>query len=311
VFHRKSDPAVSGPVRIDEHWPGEYEPDWDALKSAESEDAFGEAAFELFTESTMLAAIAASIVPAHPLRRDEAILSGLLVKVAKLGKVIVAMSAHLGADRQLALFRELLEALASLWYLLDDSGDASRFQAYVLNSLVAERQLGEVVSRNIEKRGGESLPIEVGMKRSIDNTTAAAGLDGLDSATRAAGWPSAEKLIGDLGSDVYLAYRAGSSVVHSQWADLMRNHLVRSSDSHFELRLEDLPPKPQPLYAGAALIVRTMGHYLAKERSAAVELFGDRLSSLEQRIERLAQMHGGWDDAGRAADYAPQPTKSG
>jgi hypothetical protein len=60
------------------------------------------------------------------MKRDHAILCGLLVKACKLGKAIVAMSAHLGLDRQLALFRELIEALATLRYSLEDPGDGSR-----------------------------------------------------------------------------------------------------------------------------------------------------------------------------------------
>lgn len=75
-------------------------------------------------------------------------------KACKLGKTIVAMSAHLGSDRQLALFRELIEQLATLRYLLADSDDVSRFEAYdVLSSSVAERELLKVIKCNVADRG--------------------------------------------------------------------------------------------------------------------------------------------------------------
>jgi hypothetical protein len=283
---------------LDSRWPAEYSPNWEALQSAKSEDVFGEAAFELFKETGILTTLAASLIPSEPMNRDDAILCGLLVKACKLGKAIVAMSAHLGSDRQLALFRELIEALATLRYLLNDPGDGSRFGAYVLNSSVAERELLKVIERNVADRGTE-LPIEASMTRSLQNTTASAGIG--DASTvpgkKRIGWPSAETLVNELGGDVYLAYRGGSSVLHSQWADLMRNHLVRTEDGHFTPNFDEPAPRPQPLYAGATLLIITIDRYLTKVRPEALELFRTHLSSLEERLQQVAQMHGAWLDA--------------
>jgi hypothetical protein len=283
---------------LDSRWPAEYLPNWEALQSAKSEDVFGEAAFELFKEAGILTTLAASLIPSEPMNRDDAILCGLLVKACKLGKAIVAMSAHLGSDRQLALFRELIEGLAALRYLLDDPGDGSRFEAYVLNSSIAERELLKVIERNVANRGTE-LPIEASMTRSLQNTTASAGID--DASTvpgkKRIGWPSAETLVNGLGGDVYLAYRGGSSVLHSQWADLIRNHLVPTEDGHFEPNFDEPAARPQPLYAGATLLVMTIDHYLTMMRPDALELFRTHLSSLDERLQRVAQMHGAWLDA--------------
>ncbi len=286
--------------RIDmgDRWPEPYMPDWSALQSAKSEDIFGEAAFEVFKETGVLTTLAGSLIPSEPMSRNDAILCGLLVKAAKLGKAIAAMTAHLGSDRQLALFRELIEALATLRYLLNDPGDGSRFDAYVLNSSKAERELLKVIKRNVADRGTE-LPIEASMTRSIQNTTVSAGID--DASTvpgkKQIGWPSAETLVNDLGDDVYLAYRGGSSVLHSQWADLIRNHLARTKDERFVPNFDEPAPRPQPLYAGATLLVITIDSYLTKMRPEAVELFRTRLSGLEERLQRIAQMHGAWLDA--------------
>jgi hypothetical protein len=283
---------------LDSRWPAEYLPNWEALQSAKSEDVFGEAAFELFKEAGILTVLAAGLIPPEPMTRDDAILCGLLVKTCKLGKAIVAMSTHLGSDRQLALFRELIEALATLRYLLDESGDGSRFMAYVLNSSAAEREFLKVVARNVADRGTE-LPIEASMTRSIQNTTASAGIDDAGSVPgkKRIGWPSAETLVNGLGGDVYLAYRGGSSVLHSQWADLIRNHLVRTEDGHFVPSFDEPAPRPQPLYAGATLLAITIDRYLTKMRPDALELFRMHLSSLEERLQRLVQMHGAWLDA--------------
>jgi hypothetical protein len=285
-------------IDLESQWPEEYLPNWKALQSAKSENGFGEAAFELFKEAGILTTLAASLIPSEPMNRDDAILCGLLVKACKLGKAIVAMSAHLGSDRQLALFRELLEMLATLRYLLDDDGDGSRFVAYVQNSLVAEREFLKVVERNAAARGTE-LPIEASMTRSIENTAASAGVDDASSVPgkKQIRWPSGETLVNNLGGDFYLAYRTGSSVLHSQWADLIRNHLIRREDGHFEPQFDEPAPRPQPLYAGATLLVITMSRYLSEMRPDALELFRTHLNSLEERLHKLVQMHGVWLDA--------------
>jgi hypothetical protein len=114
------------------------------------------------------------------------------------------------------------------------------------------------------------------------------------------GWPNSETLINNLGDNSYLAYRTGSSALHSQWADLIRNHLARTDDDHFEPNFDELPPRPQPLYAGAVLLARTMNIYLAKVRPEALEPFRAHLDGLEGRLDRLVQMHGAWLDAQRA-----------
>jgi hypothetical protein len=283
---------------LDSQWPAEYQPNWETLQSAKSEDVFGGAAFELFKETGILTTLAAGLIPSEPMNRDDAILCGLLVKACKLGKAIVAMSTHLGSDRQLALLRELIEALATLRYLLDDPGDGSRFTAYVLNSSVAEREFLKIVERNVADRGTE-LPIEASMTRSIRNTTASAGIDDASSVPgkKRIGWPSAETLVNGLGGDFYLAYRGGSSVLHSQWADLIRNHLVRTTGGHFVPSFDEPAPRPQPLYAGATLLVITIDRYLTRMHTEALELFRAHLSGLEERLHRLVQLHGAWLDA--------------
>jgi Family of unknown function (DUF5677) len=300
---RGSQQMTDDGISIDEVWPKAYEVDWDGLKAAKSEDDFGEAAFELLKEAGILAHIAASLMPRPPLKRNEAIVSALILKASKLAKAVVAMTAHLGSDRQLALLRELIEALATLHYLLGDPGEGSRFDQYVDDSLVAEREFLRTINANIQRRNA-TWAIEESMMRSIRRTAAAAGIEDVDSLPGRAriGWPRVEDLLKGLGENVYPAYRSGSSVLHTKWADILRNHLKRREDGLFELRFEDMRPRPQPLYAAGTLLVIATKGYLADRRPDAMEQFDPALDSLYQRLDRLGEVHGSWLDDLDAAD---------
>ena len=139
---------------IDELLPRVPTPDWGEVRD---ENTVREAAFELLKTATIYAHLAAGLLPVGGYGRDEAILGGLVLKISKLGKAMVTMSVQLGSDRQLALVREVIEALAILAYLAADT-DGSRFDMYVQDSLIAEREFLHLVRKNIEKRGLVTFP---------------------------------------------------------------------------------------------------------------------------------------------------------
>jgi len=285
-------------TNIEEHWPEPYTPDWPALAEPATEDIFGHTAFELLKEAGILATLASSLIPAEPNIRDEAITVALMLKLAKLAKTIVAITPHVGSDRQLPLFRELIESAAVLQYLVEDTGQGERFASYVDDSLVAEREFLKTVRQNIQQRDAV-LEIEQSMMRSIQAAALAAGVNDVDSipGRRHIAWPKAETLVRGLGPNFYLAYRSGSSVIHTQWIDLLRNHLVQMEDGRFTPRFADLPPSPQPLYAGALVLTRSTRTYLAKRQPEALGAFVPRLDDLDERIERVFRAHGQWLDA--------------
>lgn len=80
-------------MELDELLPEIPTPDWETLSD---DSAVGEAAFELLKAAAGYAHLAAGLLPTDGYTRVEAILAGLVVKVSKLGKAMVAMSAHLG-----------------------------------------------------------------------------------------------------------------------------------------------------------------------------------------------------------------------
>jgi Family of unknown function (DUF5677) len=283
--------------------PPAYEVKWSDLAKPTSEDPFGEASFELLKEAGILSHLAAGLLPNSALPRDRAILYALMLKASKLARELIAMTAQLGTDRQLALVRELLECLATLSYLLGDDGTGARFQQYVEASLVAEREFLKTIHTNVKARGS-TLEIEASMERSIERTAAAAGIDDVKQlpGRQRIGWPKAEDLLKELGENTYPPYRSGSSVLHTMWSDILRNHLKENEDGTFDLRFDDTDPRPQPLYAAGLLLGDLTRAFLAKVRPDALDEFKPRLDDLEKRLLRVAELHGAWLDNLDAAD---------
>lgn len=271
--------------------PEEYTPDWDKIAKAKNESIHGKASFELLKEAGIICTLVSAIIPDNEYTRNEAIVYALLVKIAKLLKAIIAMTAHLGGDRLLVLFRELIEAMAILNYLLEDS-DGSRFEKYVLNSLIVEREFAKKIAEN-QKTNKDREKIETSMLKSIERTAKRAGIDDLSSlpSRSSINWPKFEQLIVDLNSDLYLAYRTGSTVVHSEWNDLLRNHLLVDDQGKYEINFENVDVRPQPIYASGLLAVTTIQKFIATKKPDAIDVFEERLISLQERFSRILQMH--------------------
>lgn len=205
-----------------------------------------EAAFYLLREATPWFSIVAALKPTAPLTRNDAILRGLLVRTCKLLRLTLRELRERETFQQLSVSRDTIETLATLVYLIGDDGTGVRFDQYVMNSLVAERELLRDIQRNIRDRNGETWSIEERMKRSIAATAKAAGIDDVSQLPGRAriGYPSAEERIKLLGPSVYIGYRMGSVETHGDWNDVYRNHLS-FDDGEFTPNLGSYDVRPQ------------------------------------------------------------------
>lgn len=218
----------------------------EVLKRATTESPYMEAAFYLLREATPWFSIVAALKPTAPLTRNDAILRGLLVRTCKLLRLTLRELRERETFQQLSVSRDTIETLATLVYLIGDDGTGVRFDQYIMNSLVAERELLRDIQRNIRDRNGETWSIEERMKRSIAATAKAAGIDDvsqLPGRTRI-GYPSAEERIKLLGPSVYIGYRMGSVETHGDWNDVYRNHLS-FDDGEFTPNLGSYDVRPQ------------------------------------------------------------------
>jgi hypothetical protein len=273
-----------------EKWPEPFLPNDETLKAAVSDEPFIEASFELIKETAIIAVRVSSIVFPQPLSRNNAILFALMLKSAKLLSANLELAIKFGEERQMALIRELFECLTVLDYLLADQ-DGSRFEAYVTYSLATDKAALETYISNAKKRG-EQLPIESDMEVSIRKTAEFAGISSIDGlpGKKHAGWPNIEAMLGEHAGYAYPAYRGGSSVIHTGWADLLRNYLT-PVEGGFELLFEQRGPGPEPMYASALYVSTVMDNFLRRIDEQAWTILQEKITNLQDRIMRVGEDH--------------------
>jgi len=275
--------------------PDEPVVDLSDLQGADSEEPFIHASFDLLRDAaglmTAIAGLRRDNQPESGLERNQAILVGHMVKLVKLARALVRqLSDGHDGDLQLPIFREALESIATVHYLLDDDGSGKRFDAYVNDSMIAEREFKKDVDDQIARRG-MMLPIEKRILSSIASSFEAAGVRENSLPSRKVnGWPSAEKRVRDLGPTAYSAYRMGSNAVHGAFSDIEKNHLVRKGDG-FELILEPVKFRPQPLLAISLLMNDVMLSYLSVWVPEAQESFTKRLMNLRTKLNNVDTWH--------------------
>lgn len=253
--------------------------DLSSLSLATSDDngVHVHAAFELLKEAAVFGAVVASLrLQGEPLTRNRAIATGNLIRIVRLDRSMVAQVAdgH-GGDQQLALSRQLLDSAATLAYLLEnDEEHGDRFDSYVFDSLIAEREFLKDVRDQVAKRDGTRLPIEDRIENSIRDTLLAAGLDESDIPSRRSnGWPSAETRMKLLGPVAYSGYRTSSGAVHGSFTDLYLHYLDFDESGNLGIRERAYPYVPQTLLTAGLLTVEaaalTLRSYI---RPAPLEL---------------------------------------
>ncbi|MCG8914899.1 DUF5677 domain-containing protein [Actinokineospora sp. PR83] len=276
--------------------PERYEPNWEKLTHSKSEAPHMEASFYLLRETAHWVSLVSSIHVAPITERNLAVNRGMLVRLAKLTRLLVRDLAAKESFQQMAVNRSVLETVATLLYLLGDAGNGERYDQYIASGLIAERELLTTILENIEKRNGIALPIEMRMQRSIKKAAAAAGVDDVSAIPGRGkiGYPSIEARIKLLGDTVYDSYRQGSVEVHGDWNDLYRNHLTYQ-DGVYSPRLEDYETRPQLPLATSMLVISTVGQNVGKllgsTDASFIAAFEEPLKDLGGRVVRLDRAH--------------------
>lgn len=267
------------------------------LDSADSEQEHLHAAFELTKEVACyvnLAACSRDTRSGLKLARDQAIAAGHLARLLRLLRLTIrqVVDDH-GGDQQLALMRQVIDSVAILGYLLEDGREqGGRFQSYVLDSLIAEREFLAVVHQQISQRGGSALPIENRIRQSIADTLAAAGVASIDDvpARREIGWPSAERRVERLGPAAYSAYRMGSSAIHGAFTDIEKHHWTVTSDD-IEIELGPSLLRPHPLFTSSLLALDASVIYLTCYVPEALQELGRGFAGLHDRLREADSFH--------------------
>src|SRR5436190_6618889 len=143
------------------------------LPTIKTQNDYGNAAFELLKEAGMLVVMLVHAIPPEPFERNDAIRRGLIKRLSLLGKSLLSDICHNSGYQQEPLGRQIVEAAANYFYLADDDGSGERYDAYVLHTLAEEKANLAIVAEQIRERGGDPLPIEKRMRRSIERMASA------------------------------------------------------------------------------------------------------------------------------------------
>ena len=228
-----------------------------------------------------------------PLDRNEAIAVGLLVRIAKFMLAVVQLSAESErGDVVFALNRCILESATNLVYLLRKNEPAI-YDQFVFSSFGPEKELFDVIQRNIAARGYE-IPIETRMLASIRDVCAKAGLKIEDLAQRHIDWGGNMRTrMRELGREGFFSgmQRIPSHAVHGTWMDLYKHHL-KEKDGRFAPDTTWCPVDARLLTPIAILVLKAVKIYLDKWRDeAGVQFIMARCEGLDERLHTVDEWH--------------------
>lgn len=233
--------------------------------------------------------------------RNEAILTGLLVRVSKLFHGYLDQVCQHRGEIAGIIFRPLIETLVNLKFLLEQEDDAM-FDEYVEYSLREEKRFLNQIEKNVQDRGGEELPIETRMKRSIKRAFDKSGFTPEQvNEKKTKSWGGSiyqrAKKVGL--QDAYTALLGlPSHATHGNWQDLITNHLNFEDDGSFTPDTDWSELRPQPLFATALIAVVIGLQYLDevvpdyREKPEIRERFEDlrlRISVADELHEQFLQ----------------------
>lgn len=245
--------------------------DLQELKKFQSQEQYVSIAVELLKEAARITTLLAFTHPLDNLNkprkwtRNEAILSGLMVRLTKLQLGIIDATDKQRMEIAHLLFRCLAETVINLRYLLIKGKESEDiYEKYVQYSLQEEQRLLDVIDGNVQARG-EEIPIEKQMRKSILQSFEDSGLAPSNAKrTKQKGW---EGTVFDRADaigmkDAYLGiFGLPSHVVHGNWQDLLMYHIDRDGQE-FSPRGGWAAPQPEIVLAAALLSCNVCEEYL-------------------------------------------------
>ncbi len=212
------------------------------LQECASNNSFSPLAFKLFEEAMKVLAVcshtySSSSSEEGALPRNQAICAGLLVRIVKVMKSIATLVIHTPycADMVFALNRFITESATGLRFLVVKNEDRF-FDQFVRFSLSPERELYDLIQKNVTERGGDTWAIERRMLKSIEKLCRLSGVDVSSVKPKASNWDGGlrNRLIAIGEGDTYaMQQRLPSHAVHGTWVDLIHDHLTPVGNKGF------------------------------------------------------------------------------
>jgi hypothetical protein len=193
-------------------------------------------------------------------------LRGFLVRIAKFMLAVVQLCAgHERGEVILALNRSILESVANLRFLVLKNEERF-YDQFVKFSLGPERELYDLVLKNVKDRGGKQLVIEKQILASINRICNASGVKIEEVNSKQGDWGGGlRNRLEALGNpDAYvLQQRMPSHAVHGTWVDLLLHHLQVRNDG-FEPNPDWFASDAQLLNAVSVHVINAIREYLQR-----------------------------------------------
>lgn len=268
-----------------------------AIAEYQSEGQYVGTAIDLVIEAGSYACIAANLFKntAMSWSRNEAILGGQLVRLYKLLDALLDQTCKHRREISMVITRLIFECIVNLRYMIANASE-DLFKSYRSYSLQHELKLINHIEDNIAERGGESLPIEDRMIRSITSSFQASALTRHDVENhRQKNWSGLnlyERAVRvGLGQAYLAAFGGGSHSVHGNWQDMLEYHLEKLDDDSYRPNLEWHMPRPQILETVTILVADALIDYVSHFTEGDAAEFVERLEALQSRAHRLSELH--------------------
>jgi hypothetical protein len=273
-----------------------------ALAEEKDPEKLNELAFELYKEALSVVNLAAHLLDDAAAGkggwgRNQAVCAGLMIRISKFMLVVTQLSATKNrAEVVHALNRSILESATNLEFLTTKNDD-QYFAQFVTFSLGPERELYDLIQKNIATRGGEVRPIEKRMLESIDNVCSASGVKIEEVNQKYGDWGGGvrERLKALNKEELYVGVqRIPSHAVHGTWVDLIMNHLDYDAKKSVYTPRPDFGLVDARLLGAIAIFVRDatkvyLGRFFAHVPES--KLLFERIDDLSERVFQVDAAH--------------------
>tara|TARA_R110000851_G_scaffold189677_2_gene339940 strand:+ start:8802 stop:9677 length:876 start_codon:yes stop_codon:yes gene_type:complete len=274
--------------------------DFETIARFDTESDFTGLSVSLLIETGSYVCIAASILSGHAKswNSDEAVIGGHFVRLYKLISALLDQTCQHRREISFMLARMAFECIVNVKFILKNYSPELLF-SYKAYSLKHEKKLMGRINESIQKRGGDILPIEERMLKSIDRSFKVSGVNPSDvkgKELRNWGGMNVYEKADDVGlGDVYLAAFGGPSHgIHGNWQDLLEYHLESDENGFFSPNLDWHKPRPQYLNAVALHAAETAKNYFQWLGFSEIDHLIDSLNELQERVAFLDSAHEQW-----------------
>jgi hypothetical protein len=261
--------------------------DGSVLDSTTSRDPYDQLAEEMLARGGMMCEQVVAAVrratPASGLDIDQAVIGGLLVRVAKLTRGTFDATQAAESEAHLVISRSVAETAITLMWLVQ-RGDAQSYRRFRADSFVFWRR--QLQRMDLAVAGGDLSSTEISerLRSKIELQMAQAGVSWDDVPQRSSNWgPNVRQQCEQLGLEwIYSLFSGHSSYVHPSWHELRTFHLQTDGDG-FQL---------DPTFGGMGPIVGyILGRLCAEACRAAASVLPHDLDvdDLDARITNTVE----------------------